>query len=268
MTQIADVEFAQFQHFISDATGINLTEAKRELVTSRLAKRLKHCGVATYGEYFRLLERGDSPLELQMAIDLLTTNETYFFREPKHFAFMREQLKTRLRSSQPPLRVWSAAGSTGEEAYSIAMLLEDMSSGQPWEVLSSDISARVLERAQRGHYSTARTQNIPADYLKRFCRKGEGEYEGTLLIERSLRSRLRFMRVNLNAPLPQLGLFDFIFLRNVLIYFDADTKRKVVARVLNTLRGGGWLLIGHSETLAGVNDTVEQAAPAIFRKPP
>jgi chemotaxis protein methyltransferase CheR len=139
--------------------------------------------------------------------------------------------------------------------------------GQPWEVLSSDISARVLERAQRGHYSTARTQNIPADYLKRFCRKGEGEYEGTLLIERSLRSKLRFMRVNLNTPLPQLGLFDFIFLRNVLIYFDIDTKRKVVARVLNTLRGGGWLLIGHSETLAGVNDTVEQAAPAIFRKP-
>jgi chemotaxis protein methyltransferase CheR len=267
MSTITDVDFAQFQHFIHDATGINLTKAKKELVTNRLAKRLKHCGVATYGEYFKLIKRGDSPLELQMAIDLLTTNETYFFREPKHFEFLRKQLKIGSRSAQPP-RVWSAAGSTGEEAYSIAMLLEDMLPGQPWEVLSSDISARVLERAQRGHYSTDRTQNIPADYLRRFCRKGQGEYEGTLLIERSLRSRLRFVRINLNAPLPQLGLFDFIFLRNVLIYFDIDTKRKVVERVLNTLRGGGWLLIGHSETLAGVNDTVEQVAPAIFRKPP
>lgn len=266
MTTIADVDFAQFQHFINDATGISLTDAKKELVSNRLAKRLKHCGVATYGEYFRLLELGESPLELQMAIDLLTTNETYFFREPKHFAFLGKQLKTAPRQSHP-LRVWSAAGSTGEEAYSIAMLLEDIAQGRPWEVLSSDISARVLERAQRGHYSTARTQNIPADYLKRFCRRGQGEYEGTLLIERSLRSKLRFMRVNLNAPLPPLGLFDFIFLRNVLIYFDINTKRKVVAQVLNSLRGGGWLLIGHSETLAGVNDTLEQVAPAIFRKP-
>lgn len=266
MSAIADAEFTQFQRFINDATGISLTEAKKELVSNRLAKRLKECGVPTYGEYFKLLKRGDSAPELQTAIDLLTTNETYFFREPKHFTFLRKELERRPRTAPPP-RIWSAAGSTGEEAYSIAMLLEDLLPGQAWEVLSSDISVRVLERARRGHYSTDRTQNIPADYLRRFCRRGQGEYQGTMLIERSLRSKLRFMRVNLNAALPPVGQFDFIFLRNVLIYFDIDTKRRVVKRALDTLRGGGWLLIGHSETLAGINDTVEQAAPAIFRKP-
>jgi chemotaxis protein methyltransferase CheR len=266
LSALSDVEFGLFRRLIYDAAGIHLSAAKKALVVGRLAKRLKHCGLVSYGEYFRLLKRGDSPREMQMAIDLLTTNETYFFREPKHFEFMRTELKT-LPAGPQPLRVWSAAGSSGEEAYSIAMVLADTVQHRQWEVLGSDISTRMLQSARRGHYSTLRTQNIPRAYLKRFCLKGQGEQEGTLLIERTLRSTVRFMQINLNAPLPQLGLFDFVFLRNVLIYFDADTKRKVVKRVLGALRPGGWLFIGHSESLAGINDTVEQVAPAIFRKP-
>jgi chemotaxis protein methyltransferase CheR len=265
VVRISDTEFGQFQRFIFDAAGITLSDAKKALVSGRLAKRLHACKVRNYGEYFRLLMSGESPLEMQTAVDLLTTNETYFFREPKHFQFLKRQIATGgWRGSA--LRLWSAASSTGEEAYSIAMLLEDCLPGQPWEVVGSDISSRVLERARAAHYSMERIDHFPPGYLQRFCLKGRDTQEGTLLVQRALRNRVRFLQVNLNAPLPHLGTFDVIFLRNVLIYFSTETKRKVVARVLNTLNPGGFLFIGHSESLIEISEAVELVAPAIYRK--
>jgi len=266
--RISDTEFGQFQRFIFEAAGITLTDAKKALVSGRLAKRLHACRVGSYGEYFHLLMSGDSPLELQTAVDLLTTNETYFFREPKHFQFLEKQITGGTLRGNPALRVWSAAASTGEEAYSTAMLLEDCLPGKPWEVVGSDISARVLERARMGHYSMQRISQFPPDYLQRFCLKGRDAQDGTLLIQRALRNKLRFLQVNLNEPLPYLGTFEVIFLRNVLIYFSLETKRKVVARVLNLLKPGGYLLIGHSESLIEVTEAVELLAPAIYRKAP
>lgn len=265
MAAITDQEFAQFQKFIFDSAGITLSPAKKALVSGRLARRLDLHNAASYGDYFRLLSSGQAPQEVQMAIDLLTTNETYFFREPKHFDFLRKQVAQFPISK--PLRIWSAAGSTGEEAYSIAMLLEDMRGAHPWEVMASDISARVLQRACAGHYVMERARHVPQDYLRRFCLKGEGEHAGTLLVTKALRQKVKFMQVNLNEPLPKIGMFDVVFLRNVLIYFNAETKRKVVARVLSALSSGGSLLIGHSESLHGVNDTVHSVAPSIYRKP-
>ncbi len=264
MIRISDREFGQFQRFIFETAGITLSDAKKALVSGRLAKRLHACRVTNYGEYFRLLTSGESPRELQTAVDLLTTNETYFFREPKHFQFLRNQVKSDALRSSP--RVWSAAGSTGEEAYSIAMLLEDCLPGQHWEVVASDISARVLERARVGHYSMERIDHFPAGYLQRFCLKGRDEQEGTMLVDRRLRGKVRFLQVNLNAPLPHLGTFDVVFLRNVLIYFNLETKRKVVARVLNVLKPGGYLFIGHSESLVEVTEAVELRAAAIYQK--
>ncbi len=234
-------------------------------MSGRLARRLDLSNSTSYGEYFRLLSSGRAPQEVQMAIDLLTTNETYFCREPKHFEFLRKQV-AQFPISQP-LRIWSAAGSTGEEAYSIAMMLEDVRGGHPWEVMASDISARVLQRARAGHYPMELARHVAQDYLRRFCLKGEGEHEGTLLVDKGLRNKVKFLQVNLNEPLPNIGTFDIVFLRNVLIYFNGETKRKVVARVLSTLQPGGWLLIGHSESLHGVNDTVHAAVPSIYRKP-
>jgi chemotaxis protein methyltransferase CheR len=267
MIRISEHEFGQFRRFIFDAAGITLSDAKKALVSGRLAKRLHACRVSNYGEYFRLLMSGESPLELQTAIDLLTTNETYFFREPKHFDFLKQRISQE-GFGGAALRVWSAAGSTGEEAYSIAMLLEDCLPGQPWEVLASDISSRVLERARAGHYSLERINHFPPGYLQRFCLKGRDSQAGTMLVQRGLRAKVRFMQVNLNATLPHLGMFDVIFLRNVLIYFNMDTKRKVVARVLNCLKPGGYLFIGHSESLIEVTEAVELLAPAIYRKNP
>ncbi len=265
--RISATEFGQFQRFIFEAAGITLTDSKKELVSGRLAKRLQACQVKTYGEYFRLVMSGESPLEFQTAVDLLTTNETYFFREPKHFHCLKKEIAGGALRGSPALRVWSAAASTGEEAYSVAMVLEDSLPGRPWEVVGSDISLRVLERARAGHYSLQRISHFPPGYLQRFCLKGQDAQEGTLLVQRALRSKLRFLQVNLNEPLPHLGAFEVIFLRNVLIYFNMETKRKVVARVLNMLKPGGYLFIGHAESLIEVTDAVELLAPAIYRKP-
>ncbi len=262
---ISDQEFTQFQHFIYEAAGITLSPAKKALVSGRLSKRLQHCRVNSYGEYFRLLTSGDASDEVQTAVDLLTTNETYFFREQKHFDFLREQALAARKRTQA-FRVWSAASSTGEEGYSIAMVLADCLADAPWEVIGTDISTRVLQKARIGHYPAERAKLIPPAYLKRFCLKGTGPQQGTLLIERSLRNRMRFMQANLNTSLPQLGLFDVIFLRNVMIYFNGDTKRQVVARVLSLLKPDGYFCIGHSESLNDITDAVQLVAPSIYRK--
>jgi chemotaxis protein methyltransferase CheR len=208
---------------------------------------------------------GQAAEEVQTAVDLLTTNETSFFREPKHFELLREVAVT-AHDRTGPFRVWCAASSTGEEAYSIAMVLADSLEGRAWEVVGSDISRRVLERARGGHYIAERTKNVPRPYLHRFCLKGVGAQEGTVLVDRALRARVRFFQVNLDAPLPALGTFELIFLRNVMIYFNNDTKRQVVSRVLSLLKPGGYFLIGHSETLGDMTTAVKQLAPSVYRK--
>ncbi|MCM5681264.1 protein-glutamate O-methyltransferase [Schlegelella sp. S2-27] len=263
---IDDREFLQFQRFIYDRAGITLSSTKKALVSGRLAKRVRQLQLDSYADYLELLASGQAQAEVQTAIDLLTTNETYFFRESKHFEFLRELCQARAPNSEP-MRVWSAACSTGEEPYSIAMVLADLMSRERWEVLSTDISSRVLERARVGHYPMERARDIPADYLKRFCLKGIKGQEGTLLVERALRQRVQFMHANLNEQLPQIGMFDVVFLRNVMIYFSGDTKRQVVSRVVSQLKRGGHLFIGHSESLHDINSDVQQIRPAVYRKP-
>jgi len=265
-TAITDAEFSRFQRFIYDAAGINLSSAKKAMVCGRLSKRLQAHNLDSYADYFALLSSGKVAGEVQTAIDLLTTNETYFFREPKHFDLLRK-LALQAAPGKQSFRVWSAASSTGEECYSIAMVLADCLGDGPWDVMGSDISSRVLQRARTGHYPMERARHVPPDYLKRFCLKGHGEQEGTLLVERKLRSRVNFTQVNLNADLPQLGSFDVIFLRNVMIYFNAETKQKVVARVLAQLKPGGYFLVGHSESLNDLTTAVQQVAPSVYRKP-
>lgn len=266
MTDITDQEFRQFQGFIFEEAGITLSSAKRNLVSGRLARRLQHYRVDSYGHYFALLRSGDAPEEVQIAIDLLTTNETYFFREPRHFELLRARALEAHRLGRG-LRVWSAACSSGEEAYSIAMVLADCLGMGAWEVVGTDISTRVLKTAARGHYTMDRGRHIPQEYLKRYCLRGVGEQAGTLLVDRPLRSRVRFVHGNLNQALPDLGQFDVVFLRNVMIYFSDDTKRRVVERVVAPLKSGGELFIGHSESLNGINDTLILREPSVYRKP-
>ena len=267
MRPITDAEFARFQQFIFEQAGITLSSAKRALVSGRLGKRLAAHAVDCFGDYFALLSSGTHADEVQTAVDLLTTNETYFFREPKHFEFLRQQA-LRSRDRGTPFRVWSAASSSGEEAYSAAMVLADCLEGRPWEILGTDISMQVLRLATRALYPMERARHLPPAYLRRFCLKGTGEHAGRLLIAPALRRRVRFGQVNLNEALPELGAFDVVLLRNVMIYFNEATKRAVVARVGAALRPGGHFCVGHSETLNNLDHAFEQVAPSIYRLPP
>lgn len=262
---ISDREFDLFRRFIFDAAGISLTASKKSLVVGRLARRLQECRVASYDEYFRLLKSGTAPDEVQTAIDLLTTNETYFFRESRHFELLRAHALATART-ESPFRVWSAASSTGEEAYSIAMVLAECLGNTAWEVAGTDISTRVLRVAAKGQYPMERARHIPPEYLRRFCLKGIDGQQGTLLVASSLRMRVRFSHANLNTPLPHLGTFDAVFLRNVMIYFNDDTKRQVARRVLSLIRPGGHLYIGHSETLHGISDDAALVSPSVYQK--
>lgn len=262
---ITDQEFQRFQKLIYRIAGIHLGPAKKPLVTSRLAKRLNEYGLSSYGDYFQLLSSGSHPAELQMAVDLLTTNETYFFREPKHFEFLQRTILPQ-HPRPRPFRVWSAACSSGQEPYSIAMTLAEHLGDGPWEILASDISTRVLEKASRGHYPLEQTEHIPRSYLSKYCLKGIGSQDGTFLVDGKLRSRINFAQINLNEALPRVEPLDLIFLRNVMIYFDAQTKRKVVQQLFEVLKPGGYLFIGHSESLNGIYDEIRPVAPAIYRK--
>lgn len=263
---ISDHEFVLFQRLIYRLAGINLVPSKKVLLVGRLTKRLRHCGLQHFGEYYRVVTSGEHPAEAQLMVDLLTTNETCFFREPAHFHFLREFASKR-RSR--PLRVWSAACSSGEEPYSIAMTLaETLSLSGHWEILASDISKTVLERAERGLYPMERAHDIEKELLKAYCLKGVRSQEGTFLIEQSLRERVAFRQLNLTTlEAADLGQFDLIFLRNVMIYFDSDTKRKVVANLLPHLKRDGVFIVGHSETLNGVTSELVSIRPTLYCRP-
>lgn len=263
---LSDKEFSQFRTMIYDIAGISMSPAKKPLVSGRLAKRVKHHNLNSYDAYFQLLMKNGGDGELQMAIDLLTTNETYFFREPKHFDFLRDRILPE-RKPGKPFRLWSAASSSGEEPYSIAMLLADVLGETPWEIIGSDISTRILERARSGLYAMERAEDIPKHYLSRFCLKGTGTQDGKFLVAKELRNRIQYRQVNLNETLPKMGEFDVIFLRNVMIYFDMETKRQVVSRMIPLLNPGGYLIIGHSESLNGVTDELKVVMPSVYRKP-
>lgn len=265
-TAITDREFQDFQAFIFRLAGISLSAEKKALVTGRLAKRLRHYNLPTYGEYFRLVASGSQPAETQILVDLLTTNETYFFRESKHFEFLRREVLPHVCSGSA-FRAWSAASSSGEEAYSIAMTLADVLGSGPWEVFGSDISSRMIEAARAAHYPLERAKQVERHFLVDYCLKGVGSQEGTFLIGDEVKRRVRFQQVNLNKTLPDIGSFDVIFLRNVMIYFNPETKRQVVTRVVEKLKRGGYFLIGHSESLNGITDGLIPVAASVYRKP-
>jgi chemotaxis protein methyltransferase CheR len=262
---ITDQEFSQYKIFLQNKIGICLSDNKKTLLIARLSKRLRHYQMDSFGRYFDMVMEHAHPDEEQIMIDLLTTNETYFFREPHHFDYFKNEVLSKRKHSKG-FRVWSAASSTGEEAYSIAMLLTDHFGLNGWEIIGSDVSSRVLNTAKQGKYIMDRIDGIPKDSLKKYCLKGFGAEEGSLLIDKSLRNNVNFIPVNLNKPLPNIGLFDVIFLRNVLIYFDMETKRQIVKRVLSLLKPDGIFFIGHSETLKGVNDSVQIVAATTYKK--
>jgi len=265
--EINDAEFKRLSSLLYDIAGISLSDAKKMLLTGRLSKRLIALGLTTYTQYFKYVTDEANSDELQFMVDLLTTNETYFFREPQHFDFLKEILPSIICEGQT-FRVWSAAASIGAEAYTIAMVLADkLGEEGAWEILGTDISNSVLAQAQRGHYRIAEADKIPIPYLKKYCLKGKGEQEGTFLIDKKLRRHVNFEQMNLNVDgIKRVGDFDVIFLRNVLIYFDVPTKQRVIANLIPCLKKRGYLIIGHSESLNGITDALTLERPTIYRR--
>ena len=258
-------EFELLRRFFHREIGIALSDQKQALVAGRLGKRIQACGLGSFMEYYQLISRKGEIIERQIALDMITTNETYFFRETQQFGYLRDTLLAGFPRNQP-FRLWCAASSTGEEPYSLAMVLDDTRGAAPWQITASDISSRALDKARRGLYQMTRISGIPPAYLKRYCLKGQGEYDNHLLISRKLRERVAYRQINLTQLPRDLGQFDAIFIRNVIIYFDTPTKLAVLRGVLDHLVPGGMLFLGHSESLHASDLPIAQVMPATYRK--
>jgi len=260
---LSNAEFAVFQKIIFEWVGIHMVETKKALISGRLMKRLRHYGFTSFTEYLALIQSAAHADERQTMINLITTNETYFFREQKHFDWLRERLQT--HEPNQKFRIWSAAASSGHEAYSLAMTIAAAIGFTDWEIYGSDISEKMLSIARAGIYPIEHAAQIPEDYLKRFCLKGVRSSEGTFRIGDEIKSRVQFFYANLVETLPkEFGLFDVIFLRNVMIYFNRETRHDVSEKLMRFLKPGGNLVIGHAESLHGITDKLRSIRPTIY----
>ncbi len=260
---LTELEFCKIRDFFHQESGIKLAESKKSLICGRLNSRLRSLQLPDYLTYLQYIAEPANAVEKQLAIDLLTTNETYFYREPKHFQFLNEQLAN-WQSERLPI-IWSAACSSGEEPYTIAMLMAEHFGNRPWQVLASDISERMLTTAKTGLYPMSRAKELPKPLLHKYCLKGKAQYQDYLLVDEQLRQRVRYSQRNLMETQHLDEKADMIFLRNVLIYFDNKSKAQIVNMLARCLKPKGLLFIGHSESLHGISDKYHAIKPALYQ---
>jgi chemotaxis protein methyltransferase CheR len=262
-------EFLRFRKLIYDESGISLSDQKQSLLASRLSKRLRELGLETFSDYFATVTEDPNREEFTRMLDLISTNKTDFFREPKHFDFLRERILPELAGGKR-IRIWSSACSSGEEPYTIAMTLyEGVSDPAQWDfqVLASDLSTRVLAKAAAGVYGEDRFRDVPPDVLRRHFLRGRGERAGVYKVKPHLAEMIRFRRLNLmDEQFPIKTPLDLVFCRNVMIYFDRPTQEKLVNKFHRYLKPGGYLFIGHSESLQWVEHPFKSLAPTIYQK--
>lgn len=270
--EFADRDFQRIRQIINQIAGISLADGKRELVYSRLSRRLRQLGLRRFEEYCQLLETGDDDAELGEFVNALTTNLTSFFRESHHFEFLAEDLIPRLlrerNFSRRRIRIWSAGCSTGEEPYSIAMVLREMLPAVGWDVkvLATDLDSHVLATAERGVYEWNRVRDLPETRLRRWFLKGRGSQAGMVRVAPALREMITFRRLNLMEDWPMRGAFDIVFCRNVVIYFDKPTQRVLFERFADILIEQGHLFVGHSESLFKVTERFVPLGKTIYRR--
>jgi chemotaxis protein methyltransferase CheR len=275
---LTDSEYQTIANFVHKESGINLLDGKKELVRARLTKRIGQLQMKNFKQYFQFVINDTTGDELVFLLDALATNLTSFWREPQHFDFMiktflpeLEAKRRRPGSEGPRLRIWSAACSSGEEPYTIAMVTFDNSpffaNGGDFRILATDLSTKVLNIAKKGQYGPESAKNVPPLSISRFMTKHQSESGGYIwAIKPEVRRIISFRRFNLMDPMPFKGPMDLIFCRNVMIYFDRETITRLVDRFHNLLELGGYLFIGHSESLSGLTHKFQYVAPCIYRR--
>lgn len=268
-----DSEFEFIRSLVYARSRINLTKDKRDLVSARLGQRLRATKLGSVSDYCQFLQTPHAHEELANLIDVISTNHTFFFRENVHFDFLRDrvvpEMQARAKTARwPRFHVWSAASSSGEEAYSIAMTLAGCLGEWEWQVEASDISRVVLQRAERGIYSGDAVRRLPPEILRKHFQRGFGPQEGKYRVKAALRERVSFHQLNLlDQEPPFVEQLHAIFCRNVMIYFDRATREELIARLTRRLVPGGYLFVGHSESLTGLHHTLKIIRPAIYQRP-
>lgn len=270
--ELTDREFKQFRDLIYEITAINMGESKRQLIYRRLVGRLKDLRMQTFSEYLERLKSGDEA-EMELFTNSITTNLTSFFREQHHFDYLSETILPEVlrckRRTQKKLRIWSAGCSTGEEPYSIAITLRDsIPDICSWDakLLCTDIDSDVLNKARSGVYPEERIEKVSAEIKKRWFQHSEQDGQAVVRVNRRLQEIITFKQLNLMHEWPMKGPFDVIFCRNVVIYFDKKTQRGLIDRYANLLDEGGYLILGHSESLHEVTDRFELIGKTIYKK--
>jgi chemotaxis protein methyltransferase CheR len=271
--ELTDAEFEKISRLVYDQCGINLADGKKELVKARLGKRIRTGQFRSFRDYYQSVLDDPSGQELVHLLDSISTNFTFFFREQKHFDYLRSELLPELMKKKPNggrrLRFWSAGCSSGEETYSIAMtLLEAIDNPLAREVsiLGTDISTKVLKVAQEGIFHKERVRSLPPWLVKKYFLNGDRNWQDYVKIKDRVKQWVQFKRLNLMEPFHFKEPFDCIFCRNVMIYFDKKTQTDLVNRFYDCLDNGGALLIGHSESLTGIRHRFNYLRPAVYKK--
>lgn len=273
--QLSDADFQKLSGFIHTRIGIKMPEAKKGMIEGRLRKRLRMLNLQTYRDYCNYLFTPEGMTqELQSFIDVITTNKTDFFREPDHFDFLIQKAVPSLvrerKNINPPIRIWSAASSSGNEAYTIAMVLSEFAENNPgfdFSILGTDISSDVLQEANLAIYPDFEIAPIPIDLRTKYLLRSKDRKKNMVRICPQLRSKVRFRRLNLMDRDYKLRQpMDIIFLRNVMIYFDKKTQEELISRLFQCLIKDGYLFVGHSEVLHDCRLGLKNVAPAVYRK--
>jgi chemotaxis protein methyltransferase CheR len=266
--ELSSAQFGAVSNLVHRVSGINLHDGKFELVRARLATRIRELGIPDFDSYFSVLDRDASGRELTRLIDILTTNKTSFFREPRHFDMLRRRVVPELYVPGTPLRIWSAGCSSGEEPYTLAMVLhEEIKHHGDVRILATDISARMLAHARQGVYAEETMQDVPATLRQQHFRRVDATQPRQYVIGDGLRDMIRFAQLNLMEDWPMTGPFDLVCCRNVMIYFDKATQQKLVERFWDMVSPGGYFFAGHSESFAALDHAFTYVQPAVYRRP-
>ncbi len=267
-------EYELFRRLVYAKSGINLGESKQQLVRARLGKRVRQGQFHSFRAYYEYVEKDTTGEELQSMLDCNSTNTTHLFREKRHFDFLHKLIRTWAEDkaftlANPTLRIWSAACSSGEEPHSLAMTVHDAIRGTRLKakILATDLSTKVLGRAKQGLYDIHKVGTVPPEYRKRYLHQVRHDGQPFLTLAPEIREMITFCKFNLMTPtFPFRNGFNVVFCRNVMIYFDRPTQEGLVGRISRHLHSGGYLMIGHSESLNGVKHTLEYVEPTIYKK--